>query len=193
MRCVAPRACRPYRARTKGKTESGVGYVKRNAIAGRSFESFMALEAHLATWITAADSRIHGTTHERPLDRFEREERQSLRPLPARPLPVRQQRVCRRVPTDAFVDVETVRYSVPHRLVHRTVEVLLGDDEVVVFDGVEVVARHRRVREPFTRVVEPGHFAGLMKPHDATASVAPLLASHGRTLGDYAAVVAGAA
>ncbi len=37
----------------------------------------------------AADARIHGTTHERPLDRFEREERQSLRPLPARPLPER--------------------------------------------------------------------------------------------------------
>jgi membrane-bound lytic murein transglycosylase B len=32
-----------------------------------------------------------------------------------------------------------------------------------------------------------------MKPHDAAASVAPLLATHGRTLDDYAAVVAGAA
>lgn len=32
-----PRACAPYRARTKGKTENGVGYVKRNAVAGRSF------------------------------------------------------------------------------------------------------------------------------------------------------------
>ena len=73
---VAPRACRPYRARTKGKTESGVGYVKRNAIAGRSFDSFAALEAHLATWMIDADTRIHGTTHERPLDRFERDERQ---------------------------------------------------------------------------------------------------------------------
>src|ERR1700751_1312298 len=29
-----PRACAPYRARTKGKTENGVGYVKKNAIAG---------------------------------------------------------------------------------------------------------------------------------------------------------------
>lgn len=31
------RACAPYRARTKGKDEHGVGYVKRNAIAGRRF------------------------------------------------------------------------------------------------------------------------------------------------------------
>src|SRR5512132_3237230 len=30
-----PRACAPYRARTKGKDENGVGYVKKNAIAGR--------------------------------------------------------------------------------------------------------------------------------------------------------------
>ena len=34
-----PRACAPYRARTKGKDESGVGYVKRNAIAGHSFDT----------------------------------------------------------------------------------------------------------------------------------------------------------
>ena len=50
-----------------------------------------------------------------------------------------------------------------------------------MFDGIDVVARHRRVREPFTRVVEPGHFAGLMKPHDATAPAAPLLTALGRS------------
>jgi transposase len=57
------RACAPYRARTKGKDERGVAYVKRNAIAGRRFESFAALEAHLAQWTReVADVRIHGTT-----------------------------------------------------------------------------------------------------------------------------------
>jgi hypothetical protein len=45
-----PRACAPYRARTKGKTESGVGYVKKNAIAGHCFASWEAFEAHLAKW-----------------------------------------------------------------------------------------------------------------------------------------------
>ena len=42
---VRPVACAPYRARTKGKDERGVGYVKHNAIAGRSFASWGALEA----------------------------------------------------------------------------------------------------------------------------------------------------
>ncbi len=45
-----PKACAPYRARTKGKTENGVGYVKKNAVAGRSFKSFEEFEAHLAAW-----------------------------------------------------------------------------------------------------------------------------------------------
>jgi transposase len=77
-----PRACAPFRAQTKGKDESGVGYVKRNAIAGHSFESWKALEAHLAWWMReVADVRIHGTTGERPLDRFLREEVQALHPL----------------------------------------------------------------------------------------------------------------
>lgn len=43
-----PQACLPYRARTKGKDESGVKYVKGNAIAGRRFDSWEALEAHLS-------------------------------------------------------------------------------------------------------------------------------------------------
>jgi transposase len=68
------RACAPYRARTKGKDERGVGYVKRNAIAGRRFESVAALEAHLARWTReVADVRVHGTTNEPPMARFLRE------------------------------------------------------------------------------------------------------------------------
>ena len=68
------RACAPYRARTKGKDERGVGYVKRYAIAGRRFESVAALEAHLAQWTRdVADVRIHGATAEAPMARFLRE------------------------------------------------------------------------------------------------------------------------
>jgi hypothetical protein len=81
-------------ARTKGKTESDVKYVKSNALAGRAFEAFHALEQHLREWMFEADRRVHGTTFERPIDRFERDEEEALRPLPALPLPARQQRTC---------------------------------------------------------------------------------------------------
>ena len=188
---VVARACQPYRARTKGKTERGVGYAKSNALAGRTFESWAELEAHLERWMILADERVHGTTHEQPRARFERNEVGALRPLPARPLPVRQRRLARRVATDCFVDVDTVRYSVPHRLVRRSVEVLVGDDEVVVFDGREIVARHRRCDEPHQRVVDPMHFEGLCRVTTSEHVVDTTLRSYGRTLDDYAAVLGG--
>lgn len=190
-----PRACRPYRARTKGKTESGVKYVKRNGLAGREFASFAELEAHLATWLIEADAREHGTTHERPIDRFERE-RDHLLPLPARPIPSRERRLKRRVANDALVDVNTVRYSVPHRLVRETVEVLVASERVRIFHGTTLVAEHRRSTEPYARVVDPAHYDGLWKPASHLALVTPdvlpnPLEQMGRSLADYELLVGG--
>lgn len=44
---------------------------------------------------------------------------------------------------DCFVDIDTIRYSVPHALVRRAVEVMVSEQEVVIFEGKLVVARHR--------------------------------------------------
>ena len=190
-------ACQPYRARTKGKTERGVGYVKHNAIAGLDFTSATALDAHLAAWCIEADERIHGTTHERPRERFDSDEKQALRPLPSTALPVRERRLKRRVATDCFVDVDTVRYSVPHRLVRRHVEVLVEEEIVRVFFGAGEVASHRRSREPFARVVDPSHLDGLCRRPGFLGIPAgdtdESLTSTGRSLADYAAVVEGGA
>jgi transposase len=187
---VVPRACAPYRARTKGKTESGVKYVKRNALAGRAFANFAALEAHLADWMGEADARVHGTTHEAPRDRFERDERQALAPLRSRPSPVREQRLGRRVGNDAFVNVDTVRYSVPHRFVREHVEVLVGETHVRVFRGAEVIAEHERSREPHAIVREPKHFEGLWRATNTDASPKDgTVETYGRSLRDYAELV----
>src|SRR3954470_8456025 len=189
---VQPRACAPYRARTKGKTEAGVKYVKRNGLADQAFESFAALDAHLAAWMITADAREHGTTHEAPQLRFDRTERALLRPLPARALPRREQRLRRRVAHDAFVDVDTVRYSVPYRLVQAHVDVVVEEQRVRILHGATVIATHARSREPFARVIDPTHFAGLWR-----AAVTPgeqpaeSLITLGRDLADYAAVVDG--
>lgn len=184
-------ACRPYRARTKGKTESGVGYVKRNAIAGIPFTSFAALEAHLERWRLDADQRVHGTTHERPDVRFDRDEKTALRSLPSPSMPVRERRVTRRVATDCFVDVDTIRYSVPHRLVKRSVEVLVGDTEVVIFDGRAEVARHLRNSEPYQRVADPRHFDGIFRQREDAEVVAS--SPIGRSLEVYAEIAGGGA
>jgi transposase len=186
---VQPRACAPYRARTKGKVESGVKFVKRNALAGRTFASFAALEQHLGQWMDEADQRVHGTTHERPCDRFVHDEQAALRPLPARPLPRRAQRLRRRVAGDAFVDVETVRYSVPYQLVRDHVDVAIDEQTVRIFHGTDLVATHARSREPFARIVEPAHLAGLWRVTKPREPVDATLSALGRSLAEYEAVV----
>ena len=62
-----PWACAPHRPQTKGKVESGVKYIARNALAGKRFASLEALNAWHLEWVTTvADQRVHGTTHAIP-------------------------------------------------------------------------------------------------------------------------------
>lgn len=166
-------------------------FVKRNGLAAQAFPSFAALESHLAGWMVLADQREHGTTHEAPILRFDRDERQALRPLPVRALPRREQRLRRRVAHDAFVDVDTVRYSVPYRLVRDHVDVVVEEQIVRILHGTTVVATHPRSQEPFARVIDPTHFAGLWRPAFTPVDTTAPLAVLGRALADYAAVVDG--
>lgn len=80
-----PRACRPYRAQTKGKVERPVRYVRENLVYGRTFLNDGDLAQQCTDWLTrVANARVHGTTHEPPGARFDRDERAQLQSLPAR-------------------------------------------------------------------------------------------------------------
>ena len=80
------RLCRPYRAKTKGKVERPIHYVRKGFVYGREFLGDSDLNARAMTWLeTVANVRVHRTTGERPVERFERDERATLLPLAARP------------------------------------------------------------------------------------------------------------
>ena len=79
------RACRPYRAKTKGKVERPVSYVRSSFFYGRTFTSDEDLNTQAHHWLDhVANVRMHGTLKERPVDRFEHE-RDVLKPLASRP------------------------------------------------------------------------------------------------------------
>jgi transposase len=81
-----PRACRPYRAQTKGKVERPVRYVRSNFVYGRTFLHDPDLDQQRRHWLErVANVRVHGTTGERPRERFDRDERLQLQPLALRP------------------------------------------------------------------------------------------------------------
>ncbi len=80
------RACRPYRAQTKGKVERPVRYVRGNFIYGREFVGDADLDAQRRWWLDAvANPRVHQTIQAVPRERFEAEERAVLQPLAERP------------------------------------------------------------------------------------------------------------
>jgi transposase len=158
-----PRACAPYRARTKGKDERGVGYVKGNAIAGHRFASWAALEAHLAWWMREiADARVHGTTGEAPSERFRRDEAATLRPLDGRP-PFRQLReLVRRVQADCSIELDGNSYSVPWRLIGESVQVVVAGGRLSIRHAGREIATHAETTGRHQRVIEPMHFAGII-------------------------------
>jgi len=81
-----PRACRPYRAQTKGKVERPIRYLRSNFVYGRTFLHDADLDQQRVYWLDrVANVRIHATTQVRPRERFDREERFLLQPLAARP------------------------------------------------------------------------------------------------------------
>ena len=190
----APRACAPYRARTKGKDERGVGYVKKNAIAGRRFESWAALEAHLDRWMReVADQRVHGTTGVAPAERFA-QEAGALRPLGAR-APFGQLRdLVRKVQADCAIDLDTNSYSVPWRLIGESVQVVVLGGRVIVRHAGEVVADHALCRGRRQRIVERAHLAGVVGAagpvRSAPADIVPPPALL-RPLAEYEALVGG--
>lgn len=186
---TVPRACQPFRARTKGKVERGVAYAKGNALGREGWESDEALDEHLVWWmLNVADTRIHGTTGEKPIDRFPME-KAALRPLGNHPSYLRVRHLSRRVAADGRIDVDTNRYSVPPQFIGATLEVTIEADTIQVFCQDRVVAEHP---------VHPGRHQVIEDPGHAVSSRNGLVqigkpSEIRRPLSHYAAIVGGEA
>jgi hypothetical protein len=195
-----PCACAPYRARTKGKDESGVKYVKRNALAGRRFASFVELEAHLEAWTREiADEREHGTTGESPRLRFERDEAAALRPCNGRPPFEQTRELVRQVSNDCSVEVDTNAYSVPWRLLGERVRVVVAGGILRVAHGEREVTVHAVRHGRRERATDPAHFTGItgrpqvVQPTDTAAlGLPPEPSALLRSLAEYDAAAGGA-
>jgi hypothetical protein len=116
-----------------------------------------------------ADLRIHGTTHERPIDRFAREQ---LTPLGTRPL-YRYQRVqMRQVANDALVTLGAARYSVPVEYVGKTVSVQENATHYEIFHQDRLIACHGKAAR-HSVVMEPAHYTGLLRAGGNPSPAAP--------------------
>jgi len=125
---------RPYTPRHKGKIESGVKYVKRNALKARRFNSLEEENEFLLQWeTTVADTRIHGTTKQQVSKLFEEAERAALAPLPIERFPFFRERE-HSVHRDGHVQVDGSYYSVPTEFFRRKVWVRWDSRLVRIFN-----------------------------------------------------------
>jgi transposase len=156
--CLQPIACERRDPESKGITEDGVRYVKHNALAGRAeelirFEDYLALAPYWRDQV--ANVRIHETTRERPIDRFQRE-RSLLRRLPAIPFDT-DEVVPAVVTPHARIKFDGNRYSTPPQLVRRPVTTRASRDEVRVLHEGQVMAQHVRSYQRGQLIVLPDH------------------------------------
>ena len=136
--------------------------MKKNAIAGHGFASWEAFEAHLAKWEReVANVRVHGTTGEAPIVRFERDEVHRLKPLGGRPSFGSLRELARVVGNDCAVEVDTNSYSVPWRLIGERVAVTVAAGEVRIRHGLREVAVHKQSDGRRQRVVDRAHLEGV--------------------------------
>lgn len=153
-----PRACRPYRARTKGKDERMVGYIKQHFfVRYRAFESLEHMNGLAEQWLREeADQRVHGTVKEVVSERFAREQ-PTLLSLPA----VRYDTAYmenRRVSWDGYIEVRGNRYSVPDQLTGEMVRVRIGlAGDVRVYAQEQLVVTHQLQPRSQGWVSVPGH------------------------------------
>jgi transposase len=143
---------RPRTPRHKGKIERGIGYVKGNALRGRTFSSLAEQNLFLTEWESSvADARIHGTTRRQVGKLFEEVERSALLPLPAS----RFELFCeslRCVHRDGHVEVKRAYYSVPPEFVGSRAWVRWDGRVVRIFDEkMRQIALHAQQ--------EPGRFS----------------------------------
>lgn len=136
-----PRACRPYRARTKGKVERPFRYIRQDFFLARSFRNLEDLNAQIRHWLdTVANPRVHATTL-RVINEAFAEERAHLRALPLAPFRS-VLKLERRISRDGMVSVGGNAYSVPDATRSRLVEVHSLAEEVRIFENGTLIAVH---------------------------------------------------
>jgi transposase len=154
-------ACNVRRANEKGRVESGVGYVKKNFLRGLELTDLAAIQAAAQVWLdTIANVRIHGETHQRPVDLFA-QERPRLRRLNPHPYDV-----ARTFTTNASsqfrITLDTNKYSVPCAYAHRRLTVKAYPDRICIYFDNELIARHQRRYGRHEDIEDPEHAKALI-------------------------------
>jgi len=159
---VCPKACKPYRAQTKGKVERAVSYLRSNFLQRKNLSDNLAeLNQEVIGWLDrVVHIKVNQTTQKSPNEMFEAEHK-ALRKWGVRPLYRTEPWEQRTVSKDCFISFRGSLYSVPHRFVGAQLKLRSRDGLLEVFDGIECVAVHKVNTGHKLMIMEDHHYQGL--------------------------------
>ena len=149
-------ACNVGAGNEKGRVENGVGYVKKNFLAGLDIPDFAAIHPAARHWLaTVANVRIHGKTRQKPIERFEKE-RSFLNPLPANAFDIATVSQIR-ASSQFRITLDANRYSVPAEYAGARLTLKTYPDRLCVYSENQLIARHVRSYDRHQDVEDPDH------------------------------------
>ena len=170
---VAPRVCKAYTPQTKGKIERTIGFVKKNFWPGVSFTDIDDLNRQAAAWCERVNSRFHGTTHERPIERITQE---PLAPLPQAFAWERFATEERKVGWDGYFSYDGVLYGLPSSppLAGAVVQVRERHGTLAVWSAGQLIVELAKRSRSQTHVEHPDQFRHLAPAAARRAQMTPL-------------------
>lgn len=148
--------CNPGKGNEKGRVENGVGYVKKNLLAGLEPCDFSTITPLARQWMdSVANVRIHGETKKRPLDIFQTE-KVALRTLPVMAYDIGTVTTVR-ASSQFRIVLDTNRYSVPAEYASTRLILKAYPDILCVYHEDKLVARHVRSYDRNRDFEHPDH------------------------------------
>lgn len=162
-----PIACTPRHPQGKGKVENPFGHLEQLFLTGSAWRDWDHFQTELSGFETEWEQRVHGTTKERPVDRFERE-RAELLALPSQSF-LGWHEEFRQVSKDCLISFGGVRYSVPWPYAGKQVLVRQsqGREVAIYAPGGALLTRHPLRPSGTPPVILSAHYEGLRRRHQA--------------------------
>jgi len=149
-------ACNVGKGNEKGRVENGVGYVKKNLLAGLEIPDFAAIHPAARHWLdTVANVRMHGETRQQPITRFE-DERCHLNPLPVHRFDIATVSQVR-ASSQFRVVLDANRYSVPAEYAGSRLMLKTYPDRICLYHENKLIARHARSYDRYQDIEDPDH------------------------------------
>lgn len=148
--------CGVRKPHEKGRVERGISYLRQSFLRGRKTGTFGSMNYDLRHWMeNTANTRIHGTTGEKPevLFKVEKKEMNPLGSYPYDCAVVRSVRVSKQF----HVTFETNKYSVPPKLAGQNIEMKIYPDKLLFCSGNQIEAEHERCYEKNKILTQPEH------------------------------------